>query len=106
MQIEEILGKEEFNSQLNSKKPIIVDFKASWCSPCKMQTEILADFIELVGDKVKVLKVDVDENSDIAKEYDINVVPTILLINNKKVESKKTGITPINVLSNMVIKYL
>ena len=71
-----------------------------------MQTEILADFIELVGDKVKVLKVDVDENSDIAKEYNIDVVPTILLINNKKVESKKTGITPTNVLSNMVIKYL
>ena len=106
MQIIEILGKDEFNLELDSNKPIIVDFKASWCSPCKMQTEILADFKNLVGDKVKVIKVDVDENNDLAKEYDINVVPTILLINNKQVEGKKTGITPTNVLSSMVIKYL
>ena len=106
MQIKEILGKEEFSSELNSDKPIIVDFKASWCSPCKMQTEILAEFKGLIGDKVKILKVDVDENNDIAKEYKIDVVPTLLLINNGKIESKKTGITPTNVLSNMVIKYL
>ena len=55
MEITEILGKEEFYKELSSEKPVIVDFKATWCAPCKMQTEVLKDFATTVGDKVKII---------------------------------------------------
>ena len=106
MEITEILGKEEFYKELSSEKPVIVDFKATWCAPCKMQTEVLKDFATTVGDKVKILKIDVDENSEIAEQYKIDAVPTLLLFNNGQVEEKSVGLTSESMLSKMVIKYL
>ena len=106
IEIKNILGKEEFNKIINSDKPVLVDFYATWCGPCKMQTPILKEFAEEVGDKVEIVKVDVDENADIASKYSIQSIPTIMVFKDGEVKEKAVGLTVKANLSQMLIKYL
>ena len=79
----DIVGKEEFEKEIASDIPVIVDFWATWCNPCRLQAPILHEFKEEVGDKVKVCKVDVDQNEKIAYDLRIASIPTIYLYKNK-----------------------
>ena len=105
-EILEILSKEEFNQALKNNKLVLVDFYATWCGPCKMQSPILHEFKEEVGDKVKVCKVDVDQNEKIAYDLRIASIPTIYLYKNGELKEKSVGLTTKAQLSEMVIKYL
>lgn len=105
-EIKEILGKEEFNSIINSATPTLVDFYATWCGPCKMQAPILYEFSTELGDKVNVLKVDVDQNGDIAKEYGVLSIPTLAVFKDGEFKEKTIGLTTKAQLSEMLIKYL
>ena len=102
----EILSVEEFNNEINSGVPVIVDFYATWCGPCKMQAPILHEFKDEMGDKVGVVKVDVDQNLDIAKQFGILSIPTILVFKNGELKEKKVGLSTKANLSEMVIKHL
>ena len=102
----EILSVEEFNNEINSGVPVIVDFYATWCGPCKMQAPILHEFKDEMGDKVGVVKVDVDQNLDIAKQFGILSIPTILVFKNGELKEKKVGLSTKAQLSEMVIKHL
>ena len=102
----EILSVEEFNNEINSVVPVIVDFYATWCGPCKMQAPILHEFKDEMGDKVGVVKVDVDQNLDIAKQFGILSIPTILVFKNGELKEKKVGLSTKAQLSEMVIKHL
>ena len=102
----EILSVEEFNKEINSGVPVIVDFYATWCGPCKMQAPILHEFKDEMGDKVGVVKVDVDQNLDIAKQFGILSIPTILVFKNGELKEKKVGLSTKAQLSEMVIKHL
>ena len=104
--VKDILGKEEFNAIINSGKPVLVDFYATWCGPCKMQAPILYEFKEEVGDKVEVIKVDVDQNGDIAKEYGVLSIPTLVVVKGGELKEKKVGLSTKAQLSEMLIKYL
>ena len=104
--IEDILGKEEFNKVLQSNSLALVDFYASWCAPCKMQTPILIEFGEEIDGKVKIIKVDVDQNPEIANEYKVQSIPTIVLFQNGEEKEKTVGLTTKATLSKMLIKYL
>lgn len=105
-EILDILGTEEFEKEINCGKPVLVDFWANWCHPCKLQAPILHEFKDEVGDKVKVLKVDVDSNEQIAIKLGIMSIPTLLLFKDGELKEKKVGLTPKAQLSEMVIKYL
>lgn len=105
-EIKEILGKDEFLQALKSDKPVLVDFWATWCGPCKMQAPILYEFSEEVGDKVDIIKVDVDQNEDIAAEYDIMSIPTLFLFKDMELKEKSVGLTSKAGLSEMVIKHI
>ena len=105
-EVKEILGTAEFNSEINSGVPVLVDFYATWCGPCKMQSPILHEFKEEMGDKVGVIKVDVDQNLDIAKQFGILSIPTILVFKNGELKEKKVGLSTKAQLSEMVIKHL
>ena len=72
-----VIGKEEFEKEINSEIPVLVDFWATWCGPCKMQAPILHEFKEDLGDKVKVVKVDVDANEELAVALNIFSIPTL-----------------------------
>lgn len=101
-----VLGKEEFAKELNCDKPVLVDFWATWCGPCKMQAPILHEFKEEIGDKVKVVKVDVDQNEEIAVNAGIVSIPTLMVFKDGKMVEKSIGLTPKAQLSQMVIKHL
>jgi thioredoxin 1 len=102
----DIVGKEEFEKEIASDIPVIVDFWATWCNPCRLQAPILHEFKEEVGDKVKVCKVDVDQNEKIAYDLRIASIPTIYLYKNGELKEKSVGLTTKAQLSEMVIKYL
>ena len=86
--IEEVLDLTEFNGLLKENKLILIDFYASWCAPCKMQMPILIEFKQEMDKKVKIIKVDVDQNPEIANKYKVQMVPTIILFQNK-IEKEK-----------------
>ncbi|MBO5927441.1 MAG: thioredoxin, partial [Clostridia bacterium] len=78
----DIVSKQEFLNELKTDKPVLVDFYATWCGPCKLQAPVLHEFAEEMGDKVKILKVDVDGVQEIAFDYQIMSIPTIMVFKN------------------------
>ena len=104
--IEEVLGFEEFEKVIKDNTLTLVDFYASWCTPCKMQTPILVEFQEATERKVKLIKVDVDQNPEIANKYKVQMLPTILLFQNGEEKEKAVGLTAKSTLSEIIIKYL
>ena len=79
---------------LRSDKPVIVDFWAEWCAPCKQITPILKDLAEEYGDRVKVVKMDIDANPKTPGDYGIRAIPTILSFKDGKVVEQLQGARP------------
>ncbi len=104
--IEDILGSDELDKVLLNNSLTLVDFYASWCAPCKMQTPLLIEFNEEMTGKVKIIKVDVDQNPEIANKYSVQSIPTIILFQNGEEKEKTVGLTAKATLSEMLIKYL
>ncbi|MCX6314439.1 MAG: thioredoxin [Sphingobacteriales bacterium] len=83
-----------FNEMLQSNKPVLVDFTATWCGPCKMMAPILVDVKKEIGDAVSIIKVDVDNNPQAAREYNIQGVPTLILFKQGKQVWRQSGVVP------------
>lgn len=90
---------------LNSTSPVLVEFGAEWCGPCHRMAPILAQYSDSHAD-VKVLKVDIDESSEVTSKYGIRGVPTLLLFNNGKVVGSKVGLVPLSTLDSFVNELL
>lgn len=88
----------DFNEIINSEKPTLVDFYATWCSPCQMLTPILEGVSTEVGDNAKVLKIDIEKNMETANQYGVRSVPTLILFKEGKEVWRQTGLTQKNVL--------
>lgn len=102
----EIFSEEEFNNLINLDKPVLVDFFATWCAPCKMQAPVLYEFKKEMGDKIIALKVDVDQNPGLASKYGVFSIPTLMLFKGGEQKEKSVGLSSKANLSDMVIKYL
>jgi thioredoxin len=81
-------------SVLDSTKPVLVDFWAEWCGPCKVLGPVLEEISGLVSDKIEIVKLNVDESRDLAAEYGIRGIPTMMIFQNGKVISTMVGNQP------------
>jgi thioredoxin 1 len=84
--------KANFDSIINDKRPVIIDFHALWCAPCKVQSPILHEIAAELGDRVRVIKIDVDQNSELAGRFHIQGVPTLMIFRNGREIYKKAGV--------------
>lgn len=83
-----------FNEIIQSNKPVLVDFHATWCGPCKMMSPILKEVKDSVGDAISVIKVDVDKNPQAASKYQVQGVPTLILFKNGEPVWRQSGVVP------------
>ena len=93
---------EKFNEIINSETPTLVDFFAEWCGPCKSMKPILDDLKSKIGDKAKIIKVDIDKNTNAAQIYNIRSVPTLLLFKGGKIIWQRSGVVQTNELVNII----
>ncbi len=83
-------------------KPVLYDFFATWCGPCKMQTPIIENLAKTLGDKVEIKKIDVDQNMELAEKYGIRVVPTLIIEKDGKVVQSMEGVTDAATLEKLL----
>ena len=77
---------------INSNKPVLIDFWASWCGPCKMMAPVVDSIAEELGDKVKVCKINIDEEQSLALKYNVMSIPTFIVIKNGKETGRTIGV--------------
>ena len=97
--------KETFNDIIQSETPVLVDFFAEWCGPCKTMSPILKDFASQMGDRVRVLKIDVDKNPAASQSYRVQGVPTLILFQKGKVLWRQSGVVQKKQLEQIVNQF-
>lgn len=91
-----------FNEIIQSEKPVLVDFSAEWCGPCKMMKPILADLKTRLGDRATILKVDVDQNPQAAAAYKIQGVPTLIIFKKGQIKWRQSGVVQAPMLERLI----
>lgn len=93
----------KFNDIINDNRPVLVDFYADWCQPCKMVSPILSEVKKSMGEKVRIIKIDVDKNPLIASKYNIRGVPTLMLFKNGLLRFNQAGVIPAEQIKNLIL---
>ncbi|MDR8389635.1 thioredoxin [Aliifodinibius sp. S!AR15-10] len=96
----------KFMELINGDTPVLVDFYADWCGPCKMMKPILKDLKKRLGDKVTIIKVDVDSNQQAAMKYQIRGVPTLILFKNGEIKWRQSGVVQAAPLEKIINNHL
>ena len=96
----------KFNDIIKGDKPVLIDFSAEWCQPCRMMPPILKQVKTELGDRIRILKVDVDKNPAIARKYMIQNVPTLMVFKNGEVKFRQAGVIPAQQIISIVRPFL
>lgn len=98
--------KGNFDLIIQDSRPVVVDFHAVWCGPCKAQSPIMKELAAEFGDQVRILKIDVDQNSEIANRFLIRNVPTVMVFKNGQIIHKQAGVHTRQQLAEILRKNL
>jgi len=95
-----------FNQIVQQDVPVLVDFKADWCGPCKMMAPILKQVKQNLKDQIKIIKIDIDKNPEVAQKYAVRSVPTLALFKNGKLVWRQSGVLQANQIITIVNTHL
>jgi len=96
----------KFNDIIKSDKPTLIDFSAEWCQPCRMMPPILKDVKKQLGDKIRILKIDVDKNPAIAQKHQIQSVPTMMVFKSGNIVFRQSGVMQANQIVQMMQQHI
>mgnify|MGYP004520283953 FL=1 len=99
------LNKDNFEKEvMEANVPVLIDFWASWCGPCRMMSPVIDQIAEEMGDKLKVCKVNVDENHELAEKYEIMTIPAFIVMKNGAEAGRTIGVQPKEDILNLITR--
>ena len=98
--------KETFGEIIGGNKLVLLDFTAEWCGPCKMMKPILEELRQRMGDKIRILKIDIDRSPAVSDAFSIQSVPTLMLIQNGNILWRQSGVMHANQLERIINQFL
>ena len=96
---------QKFQELIQSERPVLIDFFATWCQPCKVQSSVLNSVKEQIGDKARIVKIDVDQFPTIASENGVRGIPTLAIFKNGELLWKESGVHDVNSLVGLLEQY-
>ena len=96
---------QKFKELIESERPVLIDFFATWCQPCKVQSSVLNTVKEQVGDKARIVKIDIDQYPSIVAENGVRSVPTLAVFKNGEMLWKESGVHDVNTLVNLLNQF-
>jgi len=95
-----------FEEIINQDKPVLVDFFATWCGPCKTQAPILEEVKQRLGDQISIIKIDVDKNQAVASQFQVRSVPTLIIFKNGQIRWRQAGVFQANDLERLLLNQI